>query len=779
MPTIDSLDPVSVSADSDLFAVSQGGVVKRVSRGEIIADSQPLIALARGQLLGRSSNGVGGPEALSLGLGLAVSQGVLAVSVPTADDSVTPEAFGAVGDGITDDRVAFEQAIASGKPVRLGPKTYGLSGQWTIATPGAVLIGTPGMSVLRRVAHGGGAFVSVQADGFVAAGVTFDANRAGVPETAWCVLVTTACHAATFRDCRFQHAAGSVMGCGLMLEGDGAVREHVVSGCAFVENGAHGLWVQAACGVLVEACHAQGNGRYGINIDFNDAAFARQARLVQVRGCRAWTNQRGISVGNFNATNGEPPVWGNAYPDAVGVLVSGNVCHDNSIYGIAVAGRAVGVQDNLMVANGEGSVDGGGLLANIAASRIAGNIISGAATYGIDCGGTEATDVADNLILGGSLYGINGGGSQTLRIAGNRIAECTLYAVCIAATEADGQGHPFPLPTRQVDVADNAIAMPAGAGGIWLRDGAQGVAVSRNRFSGPVDAADCLRADTDGFTVSGNTHNGAARLLASVDAAGLLVVPDIADSLLITAAAAPVAAMRGASAVRAGGAIRFVRITAGGSGYTAATLTFGTPGSGAAAQAVIVGGAVIGAILLSGGSGYGLPGAAVSVAIAGDGTGAAAVAYAGAPLAEERLLALRCNVPVGFAASGIPAVENWTSAELRIPAMGSARFVATFGAWRAEGFALADWLGSDQAGGALLRSAGNGDVGLRPGGAGRVRVSSAAEPAGIVTAIGRGSPEGGVAAPPGSDYRNLDGGPGTTLWIKREGTGPSGWTCIA
>jgi hypothetical protein len=36
-----------------------------------------------------------------------------------------------------------------------------------------------------------------------------------------------------------------------------------------------------------------------------------------------------------------------------------------------------------------------------------------------------------------------------------------------------------------------------------------------------------------------------------------------------------------------------------------------------------------------------------------------------------------------------------------------------------------------------------------------------------------------VAAPPGSDYRNLAGGVGSTLWVKQTGTGNTGWFAVA
>lgn len=40
---------------------------------------------------------------------------------------------------------------------------------------------------------------------------------------------------------------------------------------------------------------------------------------------------------------------------------------------------------------------------------------------------------------------------------------------------------------------------------------------------------------------------------------------------------------------------------------------------------------------------------------------------------------------------------------------------------------------------------------------------------------GLGSPEGVVVAPVGTLYRRLDGGAGTTLYVKQSGTGNTGW----
>ena len=60
--------------------------------------------------------------------------------------------------------------------MRLGHATYVVNGQWTISQPGTVLLGTPGLSALRRASQSGGAWIAIQADGFRAEGVVFDAN---------------------------------------------------------------------------------------------------------------------------------------------------------------------------------------------------------------------------------------------------------------------------------------------------------------------------------------------------------------------------------------------------------------------------------------------------------------------------------------------------------------------------------------------------------------------------------------------------------------------------
>jgi len=800
MPTIDELDPAIAAADSDALPASQGGVVRRVSRAQLLAGMQEQIALSPGELLGRGSAGLGGPEAVAVGNGLALQGGVLSAPPPGAlgaltnvsattvlaggttaarslaallADAVGPESFGAVGDGIADDTAAFAAAVGSGRPVRLGPRTYRIDGQWTIAQPNTVLLGTPGLSVLKRGAQsGGGAWISVQAPGFRADGVTFDANRTVVNTQSWGVLLTSACTSSDLHRCVFTGASGNVLGSGLVLgANDPAAAQHVIRDCTFAHNDAHGLWVQACEGVLVSECRAHGNARYGLNIDFNDIAFVRRVRLAQVTGNRCWDNQRGIAVGNFNVPNTEPPIWGNANPDAVAVLVAGNTCHDNEVYGIACAGRALLVQGNVLSDNGTFANSGAGILANVAASRIAGNTILGNALYGIDCGGAIDSDFSDNHILGHG-YGINCGGSANLRVSGNFLAEFTIFGVCATHVETDGGALNFAITCDLLSVTSNRIAMSGSGQGVWLRDGPTRTLVADNDFTGRTPAH-CLRADTDGVIMRGNRHNFTARFIVNpvlIDGRQTVVFPDIADSIMITNAPLGVQAIIGSNQAAWAGRISFVRVTAGGSGYSFANVTIGGDGSGAAAEAVLAGGQVIGLVVTAHGIGYGPIGSTVPVTISGNGSGAAAVAYAAAPLPEERTLLVRCNAPVTFARVGShPLQENWTRGDLTVAADGDVEWIATWGMWRAGRFALPDYVAPDA----------SGDLTLRPRGTGRLRLASPAEPIGATSSLGRGSPEGAVSAPPGSDFRNLDGGAGATFWIKRTGTGNTGWTAVA
>ena len=783
MPTIDQLEAALATSDADAVMLSQNGVAKKATRAQLLAGMQPQLLIGSPRLVGRTSPGLGATEAIAIGPGLTLAAGQLSATATPMVDAVRPEDYGAAGDGTTDDTAAFSAAVSSGKPIRLGARTYIVNGQWTISQASCIIIGVPGASVLRRALQtGNGAWISIQGGDFQAYGVTFDANGVAVNQDSWSVFVASSCTSARFNDCIFTNASGSLQGCGLVLQGGPSTTSHLVSGCKFISNAVHGLWVQACTGARVTGCLAHDNGRYGICADFNDPTFQRKVSLVQITGNRCWANQRGINVGNFNATNSQPPVWGNANPDAVAILVDGNICHENSIYGIAAAGTLISIVGNILFSNGTNMVGGGGILANVEYSRIASNMISGIGTYGIDVGGSIACDVNDNQIQS-PFIGINAGGGTNIRLTENYLQECTAWSIVINNVEADGLGQTFGIASSNTAITNNWISIASAGSGIWLHDGPQNVLIARNEFLGGIGADRCLRAETDSFIVDSNRFNFIDRPTVNPAALGgrqAIVYPDICESVLVTFAPSGVQSIVSSTQAANLGKISFVRIQTPGAGYTSATVTIGGVGTGASARAILKDGAIVGIAVTSPGSGYGEIGALVPVTISGNGTGAAAVAYAAPPLPDNRRLRITCNTAVSFArVTSSPLQENWTLADLDVAANSDVEWRAIWGTWRAGGFNTSDWYTTDHLGGALVRSVGNSDIVLRPSGSGSVRISSDAEPTGVQSLVGRGIPQGIRVAPPGSDYRNLNGGVGTTFWLKQSGLGNSGWVAVA
>lgn len=842
MPEISGLAPAIAASDDDELPVSQAGVVRRVSRAQLLAGVQPSLSVPPRTLLGRITAGTGAPETIQVGANLTLAAGMLAASAPfsavtlppgrppygtdlvpiaqagrdaavaygpfmaglgalggidlsrhlvqagseprtLADslaDALPVEAFGAVGDGVADDSDALDAALATGRPVLLGPRTYARRGQWTIGID-ATLLGTPGRTRLLQLARNGGAFVSVQSPNFAAHGVTFDA---GSISGGWCVLVTPTCASARFDTCAFTGAAGKSTGCGLVLQGPGdpaqPQSQAQVLSCEFHGNQAHGLWVRSGVSATIQGCTAYANDVYGFYVDDNDPGLRSRVRRVLLHGNRAWANQRGIQVGNFNATNLEPPTWGAADPDADTCMVCANLVHDNAAYGIAVAGQHLLVHGNMLADNGAAQAGGGGILAHTALSRIAGNTVSGRAQYGIDSGGSSDTCITGNHVTGHSV-GINPGGSQRVRVDGNHLAGNS-WNITVFNVETDGQGANFGIGTEALTIESNHITLsgPTG-GGILLRDAPQGVLVAHNRFfsASGAEPSQALWAHTDAVTIYGNTWNNEQRTLSSPLDAGVLQtlqVPDFADDVMVTAAPSGITSIIGQHQAATAGSIGYIRVIDPGRGYTRATIKIIGFGTGAKAHAHLRDGHLIGVALTDPGSGYGLSPA--TVIIEGDGVEAAAIASVGLPIPVGRRLRIFCNGPVRFAREGSsPFQDNWTREDLVASAGSQVEWVGTWGGWNAAAFSPGTYLNVPGEGGLMLHAS-QGNLTLRPGSAGRLHIGADDEPVGFVSTLGRGSPEGIVVAPPGSDYRNLDGGANQTLWLKRTGDGPVGWIAI-
>ncbi len=77
MPTIDDLAPASSASDSDEFIVSQAGIVRKITRAQVLNGVQSQIAVPSNSLLGNSGSGIGTVEVIAVGRNLSFNGSTL------------------------------------------------------------------------------------------------------------------------------------------------------------------------------------------------------------------------------------------------------------------------------------------------------------------------------------------------------------------------------------------------------------------------------------------------------------------------------------------------------------------------------------------------------------------------------------------------------------------------------------------------------------------------------------------------------------------------------
>ena len=80
MPTLQQLPQANTAAAADLIPVSQSGATRAISVSTLLSSTQPALTLPGGTILGRSAAGSGAPQAVTVGAGLALTNGVLSAS---------------------------------------------------------------------------------------------------------------------------------------------------------------------------------------------------------------------------------------------------------------------------------------------------------------------------------------------------------------------------------------------------------------------------------------------------------------------------------------------------------------------------------------------------------------------------------------------------------------------------------------------------------------------------------------------------------------------------
>jgi hypothetical protein len=822
MPTINEL-PVAISvSDTDELVVSQSDIARSATRAQLLAGVQAALSLPSGTLLGRTSAGYGAPETISIGANLAVVNGTMsapasftisalpvggspgandllplgqggenaavsfstlaaaiagvpgqdvsnAVAEPTGgvgqrrvadllSDAISVESFGALGDGVTDDTSAFEAALASGRVVRLDGRVYVVNGPLTITGSTALIGVAPETVLLRANVVAPGTWIYCNAPSFVSKGVTF--NAGGLAGTGSAVFgVGPECVSVFFDQCGFVNAAGAA-GHGLLIAGSANVSLRL---CAMNSNGGDGICVESASFLRIIGSKCLNNGGNGITIPPSIPHIICDNTISG--------NQVGVSMGDWavEALNAAPCFQSE---------ISGNRCAGNAQWGIAVACNGALVHGNSLIGNG-GPALGGGIAGRIALGRVSHNWISGGAV-GLDVRTSISTSVVDNHISGTGV-GIDAGGCQNVMISANFVVQ-NGWGISVSAFEPDlGLS-----PAGPVTVDGNWIGFTSAlGGGVWVTDGAQGIAITRNDINGWGSAgpAQALWVHTDAAVCRGNRWNNTAQysIAASIiSEQSALVFPDTADEILVTSAPPDVSSVLSLHQAATLGQVTFIKVSSPGQGYTQAQVTISGSGFGAAASAICSNGQVIGIEISNPGSGYGPIGAVAPVTISGNGIGAEAVAFVGLPVLAGRELRLTCACPLRLdSATASPAINTWSEYALSAPMYGALDLVGSFGGWFAVQSPPIDYLVPTGNGGAVLQSVDGGNVVLRPSSGGELFLASHAEPLGCTSTVGRGAPTGMIVAPAGSDFRNLNGGAGTTFWIKATGSDDNGWVAVA
>ena len=93
MPTISQLPRAGLVDPADLVPLSHDGSTRGISVGDLLAGTQPAILVQTSALLGRTSLGPGGPEAISVGQGLVLSGGTLSATGAESADFPVQQTF--------------------------------------------------------------------------------------------------------------------------------------------------------------------------------------------------------------------------------------------------------------------------------------------------------------------------------------------------------------------------------------------------------------------------------------------------------------------------------------------------------------------------------------------------------------------------------------------------------------------------------------------------------------------------------------------------------------
>lgn len=405
------------------------------------------------------------------------------------------KAFGAKGDGLTDDTAAVQRALDSGQPILAGPGTYLLADE-VVLRDGTTLFAAPGSALFTKpVGSTHNLLSGTDIEGVSLVGLSFDGQR--------------------------RHGGG-VTGRSIWLSGVARAR---IAGCDLYDG--ININLDNGCSDVAILANVMRHGMGGVGIGISVGAAVNRGILIQSNVIRDMRDEaidsnkavQGLSiVGNWCFNNHTGTDTGREVIDIGGethedVSVIGNVidCNQVALIGVHLKEgvKRASVVGNVIV-NGE-QADSGGRGINVSAcedvtirgnvvhrfyrgiqvantrrATIEGNDVTEALAFGISTTGGLNTDsrILGNTVegTGASGIGIDVDGYARFDVSRNTVRAFGLAGIRMTATASDGQ-----CCGNQVSGCDDGISASAPrtliSGNLAFENGDTGITVNAKRVT--------------------------------------------------------------------------------------------------------------------------------------------------------------------------------------------------------------------------------------------------------------------------------------------------------
>jgi hypothetical protein len=564
---------------------------------------------------------------------------ILHTNVPAS--AVTPEQFGAIGNGTTNDTTAmtacFNASATRGVACHLGSHTYVVD---DIAMPSPLILtgdGPQASRILRLTsssATGGVLHCFSSADAGCAntwiSNLTIDGNKAN-ESTASTVLNIGQYSNVHLRNIIVENSKAIGIGLDKSVDEAAGASSELINVTAR-DNNSDGIAVTTkSWHLLAENVVAMSNAGNGMHIYYtpNVTPVPAQFQYTTIRGGEFSSNGAAgfLARGWIKNYAGGFPIYGPGPEPVTHIIVTGVIARNNNRYGIVVQANEAVISDSVAMDNNLAGDYGGGFLGPCTNCQW-NNLSSSGGFIGLDVGTSLGVHVRGGTFTG-NRFGVNIGGSHHSDVRGATATNNTEVQIHAIAAEGDGDGYGIEGYTTTLVIEGNRMGCGnTGTYGLRVYNGGLNITVTDNHVQG-CDIDKAISLEVDSASVDNNTVvlPGVSKLQGTVD----LNVTDQTTTLVIPAWVNSIELLgtnnfsnvRTYEQAAAGTGIYSVQITTPGRGYANGVATATVSGCSVAPTGVVAvnrGGEVTGYRISGHGSGCVSP----TISFAG-GTGATGV----------------------------------------------------------------------------------------------------------------------------------------------------------